>query len=84
MESEEQQPSKEFVRGFNDAYILAAHEPVLLSDMSRSLNPTNDFFEGFFAGKDQWQIEQEKSNERELSALRNRSKERERDSDKER
>lgn len=84
MELEEQQPSTEFVRGFNDAYILAAHEPTLLSDMCRSLNPSNDFFDGFFAGKDQWQIEQELNNEKELGALRSRSKEKDRDADKER
>ena len=72
--------NQEYVRGFNSAYLLAEHEPQLLSDMARSLNPSNDFFEGFFSGKAEWELEQSKSTElNEIDQLREEPEEQKRD-----
>lgn len=68
---------EEYVKGFNDSYLLAAHEPSLLADIIPGLNPTNDFFSGFFAGKAQWEREQEKAQVNELAQIRDHSRDKE-------
>lgn len=72
-------PPKEYTDGFNNAYILAAEEPKLLEDIVRGLNPSGIYFDGFFAGKDQWKHEQEKEQENELAQLRSRGKDKDRE-----
>jgi len=67
---------REYTTGFNHAYVLASAEPVLLEDIVRGINPSNVYFEGFFAGKEQWQQEQVKVKEEELSQLRNKGRDR--------
>lgn len=66
----EWEDNQEYVRGFNNAYLLAEHEPRLLSDITRSVNPSNDYFEGFFSGKAEWEIEQSKDQLNEIEELR--------------
>lgn len=51
----------DYRRGFNNAYLLANYEPDLLSQIIPSLQPSNQYFSGFFAGKGQWEIEQSRS-----------------------
>ena len=74
--SSAEDPDREYTTGFNDAYILASAEPVLLEDIVRGVNPSNVYFEGFFAGKEQYQQEQVKVKEEELSQLRNKGRDR--------
>lgn len=69
-------PDREYTTGFNHAYVLASAEPVLLDDIVKSMNPLNPYYEGFFAGKEQYQHEQVKVKEEELSQLRNRGRDR--------
>ncbi|MDP3666058.1 MAG: hypothetical protein Q8R50_05210 [Sediminibacterium sp.] len=66
----EQEQNREYVRGFNNAYLLAEHEPQLLADITRSVNPSNEYFEGFFSGKEEWELEQSKDQLNELEQLR--------------
>jgi len=72
-------PPKEYVTGFNQAYLLSAEEPKLLDDIIRGISPSSLFLEGFFDGKDQWKHEREKEQENELAQLRNRGKDKDRD-----
>lgn len=69
----------DYAKGFNHSMILADWRPELLNDILPSLNPTNTYFEGFFAGKEQWDLEQTNQELTELENLRenNRSNERE-------
>jgi len=73
------EPSKEFTKGFNDAYLLAMAEPVLLADISQSVNPESEYFDGFFSGKEQWELEQSKLQEKEIQDIRSRANEHGRD-----
>lgn len=72
----EEYDMEQYVQGFNHSYLLAAHEPTLLSEIEPSLNPSNDYFKGFFSGREQWQREQEKAQVNELAQIRNRSQDR--------
>ncbi|MCK9404391.1 MAG: hypothetical protein M0Q26_13455 [Chitinophagaceae bacterium] len=76
-----QDTNGEYVRGFNHAYLLAEHEPQLLSDITRSVNPSNEYFEGFFSGKAEWELEQSKSEFNEIEQLREPQEEHNRDLD---
>jgi len=71
--------NRDYVWGFNSAYLLSEHEPQLLSDMARGMNPSNDFTEGFFAGKSEWEIEQSKDQLNEIDQLREQPEEQNRD-----
>lgn len=73
----EDMPSNEFVKGFNHAYILAAHEPELFDQITPKENPANEYFDGFFAGKEEYQREQvEKDQLNELENIRGKSNDR--------
>lgn len=67
---QDQDTNQEYIRGFNHAYLLAAHEPNLLADVTRSVNPSNEYFEGFFSGKAEWELEQSKRELNEIDDLR--------------
>jgi hypothetical protein len=71
----QEQYIEDYASGFNDAALLAEYEPALLADIDQSNNPVTDYFEGFFAGKEQYEREQEQSRELdELQALRSRGR----------
>lgn len=72
MEKEEQQ----FVKGFNNGYLLARYEPVLTSQIAKTLQPDNDYLSGFLSGKEEFELEQTKAQVNQLDQLRSRSAER--------
>lgn len=76
---DEIEPSKEFTQGFNDAYLLGSYEPKILSGISPVDNPQNKYFDGFFMGKLEWEKEQQKTQLQDLSKLRDKGKEQERE-----
>lgn len=65
-----------YLHGFNNAYLLAQHEPALLSKLVSCLTATNDYFQGFFSGKAQYEMEQTKTQLANLQQIRNRAQER--------
>lgn len=71
--------SRDFVQGFNNAYLIAEYEPDVLAQISLANNVQNEYFDGFFAGKVQWEREQGQSQTNELEKIRNRSRDREND-----
>ncbi|NOT91959.1 hypothetical protein [Ferruginibacter sp.] len=80
----QEQYIEDYTSGFNHAYILAEYSPELLADIDQSNNPVNDYFEGFFAGKEHYQMEQEQSKELdELGVLRSNSKDRDKEFERE-
>lgn len=46
--------TQQFTTGFNNGYLIAKHEPILLSKIEGSLTQANSYLEGFSAGKEQF------------------------------
>ncbi len=61
IEAEIVEENAAYRQGFNNAFLLAEYEPDLLKDIIPSLNESNDYFDGFFSGKAQWEQEHDKS-----------------------
>jgi hypothetical protein len=73
MNEEEQEPSKEFVKGYNHGYQLAKHEPELLDMLlkAQSGNTPNDYSRAMVHGKTQYEHEKLVA---EMKAIRERQK----------
>ena len=75
MEYSEQQ----FIKGFNGGYLLAQHEPLLLSQITKTLEPRNDYLLGFISGKKEYENENQKIQLEDLSKLRDKGLDMERE-----
>jgi hypothetical protein len=69
----------DFAKGFNHSIILAEFRPELLNEIIPSINPTNTYFDGFFAGKEQWEVEQTNQQLQKLNSLREKGRSNEMD-----
>jgi len=58
--ADEQEPSPEFLNGYNHGYIMAEHEPELLDKILKSLdgNPSNDYMRAMSKGQIQYELDQ--------------------------
>ena len=74
---------KKFIKGFNHGYMLTKYLPSLISDLIGSLKSTNDYFTGFFAGKQEYESEKAKNELEALDQSRGRAEDRERNVEKE-
>lgn len=72
-----------FTKGFNHGYLLARYEPGLLASVVKNVSPGGDYLEGFFSGKEEYELEQTKTRLDELSRLRDNAKDRGQDLDRE-
>lgn len=52
-------PSPEYIKGFNEGYLLAKHSPDLVEKLPKDLG-VSDRSKGFAAGREQYIIEQQK------------------------
>ena len=68
---------KLYIKGFNSGYLLAKHEPELLTKIVKNVTPANDFVEGLFSGKEEYELQYSRSQLDELTLLRNKSQNRE-------
>lgn len=74
---------RQYAQAFNNGYILAQYEPKLLNTISKTLAPTtNNYLEGFLAGKEQLEFENGKNKLLELQKLRYQSYDRNKYNDK--
>jgi hypothetical protein len=48
---------KQYIQAFNNGYILAQYEPNFSNILIANLTPTNNYLQGFFAGKKQLEFE---------------------------
>ena len=53
----EEQEQQRYIKGFNNGYLLAKHEPELASQLSAHPNDHNPYFKGLVAGKGQYDKE---------------------------
>ena len=57
MEKQAQQQEQQFIKGFNNGYLLAQHEPKLAAQLSATPNSQSDYYKGLINGKDQYEKE---------------------------
>lgn len=58
MEQEEQTTvDPNYLRGFNNGYVLARHEPELAARLIDGRENPNEYFKGFIGGKEQYDKE---------------------------
>ncbi|MDP4103349.1 MAG: hypothetical protein Q8935_00230 [Bacillota bacterium] len=65
---------KKFIRGFNDGYTLAEHEPDILNKIVKNLNSTNDYIQGIVSGKEEFEFEKSRTHLDDLTRIRNKPK----------
>jgi hypothetical protein len=70
---------EKYIKGFNNGYLLAKHEPILLKNIITSLQPTTDYLKGIFFGKEEYELEKSKNQLKEIQNIRRRGKDREQD-----
>lgn len=61
---------RQFIAGFNSGYLLAQHEPEMLTALLSQLRPLNSCISGMSWGQKEYELEQTKSNLNELDQLR--------------
>jgi hypothetical protein len=66
-------PEIEYIKAFNNGYMLALYESLLLNTISKNLAPTNNYLQGFFDGKEQLELENSKDHLIEIGKLRSQS-----------
>jgi hypothetical protein len=64
---------EQYIHAFNNGYILKQYEPEFSTILIQTLNPANNYLEGFFSGQEQSELEVNKSSLFELQKLRNKS-----------
>lgn len=57
MEQEETTVDPHYLKGFNNGYLLARHEPKLAAQLAASPNEQNPYFNGLVSGKEQYDKE---------------------------
>lgn len=72
-----------YTRGFNNGYLMAEHEPILLSSILNGLSPSSDYLEGLFNGKEEYELERDRIRMDELSRLRGDSIDKDQDLERE-
>jgi len=72
------QNEKQFVTGFNHGYLLAKYLPELLVKLIKSLKPANEYFQGFFSGSKEYELEVSRNELADLKQIRDKSRDRKR------
>jgi len=57
MEQEELTVDPHYLKGFNNGYLLARHEPELAAQLMANPNGDNAYFKGLAGGKEQYEKE---------------------------
>ena len=64
----------QYLKGFNQGYILAEHTPGLAKLLMKNQLPENEYVSGFKAGKSQFTLERMKGKAREITTPSNPTK----------
>ena len=65
---------KQFIAGFNSGYILAEHEPNMLSILLKHVQPVNSYISGMTNGQKMYEQDYSKANLIELDNIRQKGK----------
>lgn len=65
---------KLFIKGFNDAYILASHDPNLLNAILHNISPINSYVSGLNSGQMEFELEKNVHDLAKLRQSRNQDK----------
>lgn len=65
---------KQFIAGFNNGYLLAEHEPKILTTLLKGIQPINSYISGLSFGQKEYELMQSKSHLSELDQLRQSSR----------
>ena len=65
---------KQFIAGFNSGYILAEHEPNMLSILLKNVQPVNSYISGMTNGQKMYEQDYSKANLIELDNIRQKGK----------
>lgn len=57
MEQEELTVDPQFLKGFNNGYLLSRHEPELAAKLTAQENSQSGYFKGFVSGKQEYEKE---------------------------
>ena len=57
MEQEETSVDPQFLKGFNNGYLLAKHDPELAAKLTAHNNERNPYFNGLVGGKQEYEKE---------------------------
>lgn len=57
MKKEETTIDPHYLKGFNNGYLLAKHEPALAAQLAASPNDQNPYFKGLAGGKQEYENE---------------------------
>lgn len=61
---------KQFATGFNNGYLIAKYLPQLFKKLQKSISNTGEYFQGFFSGAKEYDIETQKSRLDDLQKVR--------------
>lgn len=65
---------KQFITGFNAGYLLAEHEPQMLTILLKDIQPINSYISGMSFGHKEYELEQSKNNLDELNQIRRKNR----------
>lgn len=64
---------QQFIRGFNNGYLLAKYEPLMLTAFLKDLEPQNSYIHGISYGQREYENEQIQSKLKELKDVKDRT-----------
>lgn len=67
---------QQYIKGFNNGYTLSKYKPDLINKLMQNLHPSNDYLEGLFSGREEFELETSRDQLQELHRLRNESRDR--------
>jgi len=62
-----------FIMGFNAGYLLAEHEPNMISNLLKDVQTTTSYISGMSFGQNEYELEQSKSQQNEIEKLRQKN-----------
>lgn len=65
---------KQYIQAFNNGYILTYYEPDFSKLITKNLTPSNNYLQGYFAGKKEIELE---NNKNQLFVLRQQAQNKE-------
>jgi len=75
----EEEKEQQYIKAFNNGYVLEKHEPRLLADILKSVDKAKPYFQALQAGQRQFQKDKFLENRKQIEQDRDKSKELERE-----